>query len=104
MHSRCLKICTSIILDNEMINQQLNSANPPQQRHARSHAGLRRFAGSRPALASDPTRVIERAVAHASRRGTSNPVVMLNSSLADDAVEPLSAEARLGEVRVKLAN
>jgi glycosyltransferase involved in cell wall biosynthesis len=127
-HSRSLQDCTSTILENKMIDPRLNSANPSQQRHAKILAELRRLAGMRafvarfrhdfslgckrlrsrvrgcPALASAPTRVIEHAVAHASRRCASNPVVMLNSTLADKAVEVLSADARFGEVGVKIAN
>jgi glycosyltransferase involved in cell wall biosynthesis len=111
-----------------MIDPQRNSANPSQQRHAKILAELRRLAGSRafvarfrhdfsrgckslrsricgcPALARAPTRVIEQAVAHARRRCAGNPVVMLNSTLADKAVEVLSADARFGEVGVKIAN
>jgi glycosyltransferase involved in cell wall biosynthesis/predicted O-methyltransferase YrrM len=97
-----------LFLDNAIINQR-NVEIAQQQTMAEQRALSRRSwpyfpiarLFGRPTFGLAPIRDIEDALAHASRRGRSNPIVVLNCDLSNELVQVLLADPRIGGVGVK---
>ena len=100
----------SLFLDNAIVSQrnaeiallQTRAEQRALSRRLKRYFPIARLFG-RPAFGLAPIRDIEDALAHASRRSRSNPVVVLNCDLSDELVQVLLADPRIGGVGVKIS-